>query len=435
MKRNSKHVLELLSGATAGLTRAEIRELTGLSKPTVQSIVAELRVEGRVTENSNGSNQLAPGQLAGGRPPERFILTPGAGLVAGVDIGHGHVRVAIADRSGRVVGEIREDATIDVDDAGVSALMTAVELMDGALSSGEHSAAAIRALAVGIPAAIDRSGTVLFSDALPSWATVNIGDELLKLLRRRFAEIEIDRSKVRVENDANLGAVGEGCCGAAEGKRHYLYIKVSTGIGMGIVVRGNLYRGFEGGAGEFGHTSVSPMASPFLSAASNFTPGPCPRCSKFDCLENLASGQSILRQLNMGTAKSMSDQQIEQVVTRATTDAVGFRTSLQAIVDAGTRIGYTLADVVRVCAPEVVVVGGLLAEAGDTLVKPIKDAIAGMKGLTTVEIRAVEKSRIRRSELDGAIAVASRIASFADNAKSRAGSGGQAKGQTAASSH
>jgi len=408
MKRNSELVLDLLGGEAEGLTRAQIRARTGLSKPTVQSIVAELRESRRIIgapqENGNGD-------LSGGRPPERFVLTPDAGLVVGIDVGHGHLRVMTADRSGRMVGEVSEDETIDVDGAGIAALRNVVDLIERSLASGERSAAEVRAVTIGIPAAIDRKGTVLFSDSLASWATVNIGDELFKLLRGRFDRLEMGRRELRVENDANLGAVGEGCRGAAVGARHYVYVKVSSGIGMGLVMRGELYRGAEGAAGEFGHTTVSPMAAPFVRSIGQRPLRPCRRCSKLDCVENQASGQAILRQLDEQGERSVSDRQIEELVKRATTDAVSHRTELQAIVDAGTRIGYTLTDVVRVYAPEVIVVGGLMAEAGDTLVQPIKDAIAGMKGLPAVRVEVVSRARIRRSEVDGAIAIAARMAS------------------------
>lgn len=411
MTRNSELVLSLLGGQAEGLTRAEIRERTGLSKPTVQSIVSELRESKRITEasfeNANGN-----GDPAGGRPPERFVLTADAGLVIGIDVGHGHLRVAAADRSGRIIGDIAEDATIDIDGVGIAALTTVVDLVERALASGESDPAAVRAVAIGIPAAISRAGTVLFSDSLPLWATVDIGDELLKLLRWRFDRLEIGRSNVRVENDANLGAVGEGCHGVAKDVRHYAYLKISSGVGMGLVVRGAIYRGADAAAGEFGHSTVSALATPFVSAET--PPKVCPGCSKLDCVENLASGKALLRQLAADDEDAISDRQLEAIIERATMDAVGHRDELQAILDAGTRIGYTLTDFVRVFAPELIVVGGLMAEAGDTLVQPIKAAIAAMKGLPGVRVQAVDKQRIRRSELDGAIAIAASVASVSE---------------------
>jgi predicted NBD/HSP70 family sugar kinase len=411
MTRNAQRVLDLLGQATAGLTRAEIGAGTGLSKPTIQSIVADLRSAGRITEvepHAAARNGVGP---AGGRPPERFVLTPDAGLVAGIDIGHGHVRVAIADRSCREVGKIQEDETIDVDGRGVTALERVVELISEALESGKVDASALRALTIGIPAAIDKRGTVLFSDALPSWATVDIGDELLKLLDKQFADIRLKRNMIRVENDANLGALGECLHGRAKDVKHYLYVKVSTGIGMGLVLRGQLYRGAEGAAGEFGHVTVSPMARPFIRS---WLPEPatvCPRCSKLDCLENVASGQAILRQLGLEATRGTSDGRIEEVIELATGNAIENKEELQAIVDAGRHIGFTLADVVRVYAPEVVIIGGLMAKAGDTMLSPIKDAIAGMKSLSAVKVHAVEPGRIKRSEVDGAVSMAAALAS------------------------
>jgi predicted NBD/HSP70 family sugar kinase len=405
--QNSQLILDLLEDEPDGLTRSQIRARTGLSKPTIQSLVTSLKAAGQITDDLPGRG-AENGSSVGGRPPERLVLTPNAGLVIGIDVGHGHIRVATADRSGQLAGDITEDTKKDIDGIGVAALSDVVELVNESLTSRGGNPAAVRAVVIGIPAAIDRDGKVLFSDSLPSWATVNIGDELLRLLEDRFPDLDVPRSKVRVENDANLGALGERCHGA-EGAENYLYIKVATGIGMGFVARGRLYRGAEGAAGEFGHVTVSPMARPFLRSLPGRPLNPCPRCSKLDCLENLASGQSILRQLNPSGERT-SDQQLEEVVALATNNAVSNKAHLQAIIDAGTRIGYTLADVVRVYAPEVVVVGGLMAEAGDMLMKPIKDAVAGMKGLSAVDVRVVPTARIRRSEVEGALAMAALVA-------------------------
>src|SRR5712671_4603567 len=99
MRRNARLILDQLEGTTSGRTRAELRELTGLSKPTVQSIVAELKRAGRIDE-ARSDDRAVNGTSPNGRPPERFVLTPEAGLVVGVDIGHGHLRAAVADRSG-----------------------------------------------------------------------------------------------------------------------------------------------------------------------------------------------------------------------------------------------------------------------------------------------------------------------------------------------
>jgi predicted NBD/HSP70 family sugar kinase len=405
MRRNANIVLDLLGSRSEGLTRSELKDLTGLSKPTIQAILAELRDSGHIAErvrNGNGNGNV------GGRPPWAVVLTREAGLVAGVDIGHGHIRVGIADRSGRIVGKVAEDTALDADAVGPPALKTVIKLLDTALHSGQGTISALRALVVGIPAAVDRDGRVLFSESLPAWAAVNPGDELYKLLKQHYKNLRIDRDDIRLENDANLGAVGEGHHGGAVGAHNYLYVKASIGIGMGLVLRGRLYRGCEGAAGELGHTTASPMAAPFLRSKRDPPSRPCPRCSKLDCLENLASGQAIVRGLEPETER-VSDQLIEQIIERATAGATSESDDLPTIVDSGTLIGYTLTDIVRVLAPEVIMIGGLLASAGEVLGKPIKDAIAGEKGLPPVKVKLVEQERIRQTELDGALVQAARL--------------------------
>jgi len=412
MRRSAKIVLDLLASRSGGLTRAEIKDLTGLSKPTIQAIITELRNSGQVTEGPPTDSGNGGDPVGGGRRPETFVLTREAGLVIGVDIGHGHIRVAVADRSGELVGEIAEIVDVDVDAVGVKALTKVRELIEQALEGGGGAISAVCALVMGIPAALDRDGRVLFSESLPSWAPANLGDELYALMKEHFRQLRIGREDIRLENDANLGAIGEGCKGAAIGRQNYLYLKASTGVGMGIVARGRIYRGAEGAAGEFGHMTASPDAAPFLRSAHHVPSTPCPRCSKLDCLENLASGQALLRRFSPDV-DAVTDRAVEEFIASATLpSAVSGHERKQAVVDAGTRIGYTLGDAIRVLAPEVVVIGGLLATTGDLVGKPIKDAIAGMKGLAPVEIELLGEKRIRRAELDGALARAARLAAI-----------------------
>lgn len=412
LKRNARLVLDLLAGETQGLTRTELRHRAGLSRPTVQAIVTELKDEGIIAEApaATGSQN---GEPAAGRPAERLVLARNAGLVIGVDIGHGHVRAAVADRSGEVVGEVQEDTKILVDEVGTSALTRAADLIADAVASSNEPIEAVRAIGLGIPVSIDDHGFVLFADSLPGWGRpVDITKELKRLLTARFPTFALERNMIIVENDANLGALGEGLHGEAKGCRNYLYVKLSTGVGMGMVLGGHLYRGTNGASGEAGHLTVSPMAERLIKSVAIERPQEsCPRCSKLDCLENLASSQAIVRQLQATNSEYAADLTIQDVIQRAKNDVSDNQLCLQALVEAGIRVGYTLTDAIRLLAPERIVLGGLLAEAGEILTTQVDEAIQGSKGVLPVDVSAVPKERIERSEVLGAIALALRTAS------------------------
>lgn len=137
----------------------------------------------------------------------------------------------------------------------------------------------------------------------------------------------------------------------------------------------------------------------------------CLRCGKLDCLENLASAQAIVRQLQATSSNYAADLTIQDVIQRAEGDVSNHQLCLQALVDAGIRIGYTLTDTIRLLAPERVILGGFLADANEILLPQIEAAIKGAKGMLPVDVSAVPSERITQSEVEGAVALALRTAS------------------------
>ena len=156
---------------------------------------------------------------------------------------------------------------------------------------------------------------------------------------------------VEVENDANLGALAELVWGAAKGQSEVAYIKVSTGIGAGLISSGRLQHGVGGTAGEIGHTVVADG-------------GPVCRCGNRGCLETLASTRSI--------AELLSDSRGEQISSRRLLElcAAGDAAAQRLIGDAGRAIGIAVANLCNLLNPECVIVGGDLSAAGEILLEP-----------------------------------------------------------------
>ena len=156
---------------------------------------------------------------------------------------------------------------------------------------------------------------------------------------------------MEVENDANLGALAELGWGAARGKSEVAYIKVSTGIGAGLISRGRLQHGVGGTAGEIGHAVIADG-------------GPVCRCGNRGCLETLASTRSIAELLSISRAEEITPRRVLELC------AAGDAAAQRLVGDAGRAIGIAVANLCNLLNPECVIVGGELSAAGDVLLGP-----------------------------------------------------------------
>ena len=170
---------------------------------------------------------------------------------------------------------------------------------------------------------------------------------------------------VSLNNDAELGAVGEWAYGAARSAANLAYIKVGTGVGAGLLLDGHIYRGATGSAGEIGHLTIDP----------NGTLG---TCGNRGCLETFASGTAIARLAREAVAKNQPTQlaQIkrDQITAKNVADEArrGDLTAQQIIAEAGAQLGVALAGLVNLINPNMVVVGGGVAQIGDLFLEPVR---------------------------------------------------------------
>ena len=167
--------------------------------------------------------------------------------------------------------------------------------------------------------------------------------------------------QVVVDNDANMGALAESRLGVGSGVKNFLYVKVGTGIGMGIVVNGDVYRGSHGGAGEFGHIQVDQNGKV------------CP-CGHRGCLETVVGADAVVADANRqrGTTAKATISDIAQVVEMA---LAGDSACVQAIEHAGKQLGMCLARMANVLNPERIIIDGGLAEAGEILLGPVRQSL------------------------------------------------------------
>ena len=323
---------------TGGTSRPELVRRTGLSRATVSALTAELIAAGLLREDEPSAEERGTG-----RPAQSLSLVPTAGYAIGADIGHQHVRVVLCDLSGtplwdRVVAK-------DVDRAPEATLDLTVELIDEA--SADVPRERVLGLGVGIASPVRKdTGELGAASIMPGWAGRAVGAELTA--RTGLPTL--------LTNDANAGALAERRYGAGRNVADMVYIRLSAGIGAGIVTDGTLLLGATGLAGEIGHLPVA-------------SSGPICRCGNRGCLETVASPVAIARLLADSWHQPITPADLPRLI------AASDRGTLRAIDDAGTAVGTALATLVTLFNPELVVIGGDLAHAGELLFAPIRRAI------------------------------------------------------------
>jgi predicted NBD/HSP70 family sugar kinase len=319
------------------VSRPQLSEATGLSKPTISLALANLERTGLVRHVGQSSGNS-------GRAALLYEMRPEAGWVVGVDVGRSWLRMALANLAGEVVLRRQErsqsrDAKKLV--AQIGSLVSTLPVEAG-LSYQD-----VTYTVIGSPGVVDeRSGAMRLAANLSGWE----GSSVLDTLGDRLG------SSLAVENDINLAALGEQAHGLGKGVPNYVFISVGTGIGMGIVLDGQLHRGARGAAGEIGFLPLG-EAEPGGGEASKRSRG---------SLESVASAEAVVanaRRLGMRNVVSA-----KQVFESARQDN---KAALAAIKIEAEHLARGVAAITAVLDPELVVLGGGIGRNGDLLIAPM----------------------------------------------------------------
>jgi predicted NBD/HSP70 family sugar kinase len=351
-------------------SRLEIGRLTGLSPSAVSALARELIADGLVEEHAADSGSGC--DRGRGRPAAVLGLVPPDGVVVGVDVGNTHLRVAVAEIAGEVVAERARGIDLTQDPVAVMALVEH-EVRD-LLAAAGRDASALHLVVLGLPVPLD-GDRVAGNNILPAWVDHRPGDVLAGSLG----------VEVVVENDANLGALGEHRA-AGGGDGSLLYLKLATGIGAGLVLGGRLFRGDGGTAGEVGHVQVDPA-------------GVLCRCGSRGCLETVVSLPRLLEALAPVTTEGLEPADLGRLV------AAGHPGAVRVVADAGRTVGQVLAGLVTVLNPGQIVVGGHLAPVNAVLAEHIRAAVEGWaQPAAAGRVRVRESTLGDRAEAAGALA-------------------------------
>lgn len=319
-------------------TRAEIAEVTGWARKTVEARLEELSSCGLVTAGET--------QRTGGRPSTSFRLASAGRLLLVADLGHTHAAVALTDLSGVVLAVEREALDLE---RGPEDVITHVTSKGSALLERVHRAKEdIAAVCIGLPSPVDSvSGRALNPIGMHGW----FGDDV----KARIAqELPVP---VHVDNDVNLMAYGE-WSRVYPDARDLLFVKVATGIGAGIISGGQLQRGATGFAGDIGHI---PLAGSERSCL----------CGNVGCLAETAALRGMASSLRSRGVEVDADSDVARLVSAG--DAV----ALQVLRQAGREIGEVLVGSVGLLSPSHLVIGGPWGNGIEQLIAGVREVVYG----------------------------------------------------------
>jgi predicted NBD/HSP70 family sugar kinase len=356
------------------ISRAEIARRCGLSKQAVSEIVAELEASGRV----GPTGELAGGHV--GRAATLYSINPASGLVIGVDLGGTKITAALGDFGGAVLDE----ATVRTDPRGGHHVIDQIAALAGDLARAQGSPPhRVACLALGSPGALDRStGVMAFAPNIPSFGDLDVARELSA--RLGFTVV--------VDNDVNMAVLGEQWAGWGRGLSDFVLISVGTGIGMGIVIGGELRTGATGAAGEIAYLPLG--ADPF---------DPASRLK--GALEEAVGGAGLARRHAAlhGSGATDDRHRVPEIFAAA---VAGEPAARAAVEEEARLLALAVAAVAAVLDPELVVLGGGIGSRPE-LLEPVRSWLDRlMPGPTVVRTSALGA----RAGVLGAVAVALRTA-------------------------
>lgn len=344
---NQFHILNAIRIAGA-ISRVEIARITGQSRATVTNITARLIVENLIYEKETEDRSRR------GRKRVLLALNPDAAYVVGVKLSAYRISCAVTD----IQADVKSSVNMPVRTSERPVKFVADLIEEGirhCISEARIDLSQVSGIGLGIPGFVDSRSGVCFWTPLYQKGDVPLKD----LIQKRF-QIE-----TLIENDTNTVTLAHQWFGEGKGIDNFLVVTIEDGVGMGIVVNGQLYRGARGIAAEFGHVVVDPN-------------GRDCRCGKKGCIEAYASNFSILDEAQAAIDKGewhhehVPDLRFEEVVTAAQS---GERILQNIFTNAGTFLGMGLAGLIQIFNPTKIIISGEGVRAGNLMFQSLRRTI------------------------------------------------------------
>jgi len=328
---------------TAGsIARTDLARSTGLSPATITGITAELIEDGLVIEKASGNSR-------GGRRPILLALNPRGGYVVGIKLADQMVIGALTDLEATILQKnslVLEDHKVD------TVCQTIAQIVTQLSHQASIPQGSLLGVGIGLAGIIDSSSGLLRHSPIFGWRNIPLIELLSGLLK----------VPIYLDNDVNTLTLTERLFGSGQGVDHFLTVTVGRGVGLGIVVNGQLYRGARGGAGEFGHTIID-------------STGPACECGKQGCLETFVSDPAMMRMAAEAYSSGELPAPVSSITDLLELAQQGVPPAVAIFETAGEKLGQAIANLINIFNPQEVILSGEGLRAGSLLINAVRASI------------------------------------------------------------
>ncbi|WP_162051758.1 ROK family transcriptional regulator [Pontibacter pamirensis] len=341
-------------------TNTDICNRFGISSPTLMGILNELITDGLVEKQGQGKS-------VGGRKPDLYGLKDNSLFVLSIEMERFKTRMAIFDNNNNIISGI---CTYPIEiSKDLSAVEQLYEHANGLIASSGINTDKLVGIGISMPGLVTAKAgnnySYLVTQQVPDIAVQHTQESLQQILENKFSK------HVYIQNDVKSAALAEFRFGLAQNKKDVLVISMDWGIGLGVIMDGKLRNGSSGFAGEFGH----------IPLVEN---GALCHCGKRGCLETVASGLALARMAREGIRagkvsilNQLSDHEIDHIEPQVIIDAAnkGDQYAINILSEVGINLGKGIAILIQLFNPELVILGGKIAEAQQFITTPIQQSV------------------------------------------------------------
>ena len=327
--------------AEGAISRAALSQLIGLSPASITNLTAELLEQGLILETIQGES-------SGGRRPIILEINPAGGYVVGLKLTDQQIIGALTDLSAKVLSNQTTPLAGKKPDQIV---LKIAETVAALLKAAKVPRKKLRGVGLGLAGVVDAENGISRQHPFFGWRDVPLGAMLQDQLK----------TLVHIDNDVKALTNAELLYGAGQGISDFLTVTIGRGVGLGIVIGGQLYRGSRGGGGEFGHIVVDLQ-------------GPECDCGKNGCLEAFVAESSLIRE-GQTAVKSGSLVPFQTLDDLIKLGHNGESAAVKVFADAGRVLGREIANLVNIFNPELILVSGEGTRIGDLIFQPMQESI------------------------------------------------------------